>query len=119
MFRDANVAKRMSEANELGMDPNGYSTGDLEEIEKIQEVYSSEESRLIDGMANAMLDLLELGECAPAKASDARDFACMIDDLSAAKTAEEFDETVACYGILGNHPAVQEYVAYKKSRISA
>ena len=119
MFKDAEVARKMSEANELGMDPDSYSTGDLEEIEKIHEVYNSEESRLIDGMASAMLDLLELGECAPAKASDARDFACMIDDLSAAKTAEEFDETVACYGMLGSHPAVQEYVAYKKARMSA
>jgi len=112
------VVKAMTTCNKLGMRPDEFSIVELEEINKITEVYNSEESRLIDNMANAMLDLLALGEKAEAEASDAKDFACMIDDLCMAKTAEDYELTLSVYGNLGQIPAVQEYVAYKKAHIA-
>ena len=111
MYVDGNVAKKMSEANQLGLHPDEYSVGELDEIEKIHEVYNSEESRLIDQMADAMLYLIALG--------DKKDFACLINDLTDAKTEAEFDETLSCYGNLGQNPAVKEYVEYKKAQLSA
>jgi hypothetical protein len=119
MYVDGNVAKKMSEANQLGLHPDEYSVGELEEIEKVHEVYNSEESRLIDQMADAMLYLIALGDKSEASSTEAKDFACLINDLTDAKTEAEYDETLSCYGNLGQNPAVKEYVEYKKAQLSA
>jgi len=98
---------------------NGIAMGDsLEELEVIDEVYSSEESRLIDAMADAYLALLELGDRAPARNMEAREFARMLDDLTEAKSAVEYDDMLGCYGDLGRNHAVREFVAFKQAQLA-
>lgn len=115
---DKNVARKMTEANMLGMSANQFSVGDLEELEAIHEVYNSEEQRLIDAMADSLLALGELGDCSPAKSTDAREFGSMIDLLCEAKTSEEFDIALGCYGDLGRNKAVRDYVNFKKKKLA-
>ena len=119
MMMDKNVARKMTEANALGMSVDQFSVGDLEELEAIHEVYNDEEQRLIDAMADSLIALYELGDCSPARSTDAREFGNMIDELCEAKTSEEYDMTLGCYGDLGRNKAVQAYVAFKKSKLSA
>lgn len=139
-YLDKNVAKEMSLGNELGVGGGirFYTEDDFEDIidEETgeimvdefgdpmvtmvgglpEEVYNSEECRLLDAIATAMLSPVDLGDCIPVTESDADDFAAMLNSLMSAKTEEEFNVVLSCYGSLIQVPGVKEYAEFKKGQ---
>ena len=139
-YLDKNVAEEMSLRNKLGV--NGLRIADESEFEDIvdaetgdakldefgrpmttmtlkglpPEVYNSEECELLDAIATMMLYPVDLGDCILVSTTDAVDFATMIDSLTSAKTEEEFELVLSCYGNLGQLPAVKKYVECKVNR---
>lgn len=97
---------------------NGYSVQELGgETEYPSEVYNTEESRVLDMVADAMLYLAALGDKSEAKSADAKDFASLIDDLVEAKSEVEYDSILSCYGGLGQSEAVQAFVRLRAQQL--
>lgn len=112
-FQDPAVADEMGIRNELGVSGVRVARND-EELEALpEEAYNSEEERLLDELADAWLRGEVLGVCIPASATDAQDFSAMVSDLLAAKTEEEFDLVLSCYGNPMERSSIKKFVEYK------
>lgn len=118
-FLANNVRREMTVANKLGIAPGSFAIGTLEELEMSSESYNCSESELLDGLTTELLNLADLGDCAPAHSNDAANFASMIEDLLSATTEKEYDDTLSRHGSLGEKKSVRRFVAYKKAQLSA
>lgn len=117
-YQDRAVADEMGIRNELGMAGGGVRVArNDEELEALpEETYNSEEERLLDELADAWLRGEVLGVCIPASSTDVKDFSAMVSDLLAAKTEEEFDLVLACYGNPMERSSIRKFVEYKTEK---
>ena len=112
---DKNAAFTMNVANVTGMKPDSFSVVTCDS--PIAEVYNDDESRILDGLSSEYLALAELGDEVPCTFTDAQDFACMFEDLMAAKTVEDFEAIAGCYGSLAQRPGVRQFIEYHVSKL--
>jgi hypothetical protein len=115
-YQDPAVADEMGIKNELGVTGVRVARNDEELEELPAETYNSEEERLLDELADAWLRGEVLGICIPATSTDSEDFSAMISDLLEAKTEEEFDLVLACYGNPMERSSIKKFVEYKTAK---
>ena len=114
---DKNAAYRLDVANATGMRANSFSIVDINDLVQdpfADEVFPNEEARRLHILTTDFLTfaeeskaLADLGDKVPCASSDAKDYKCMLNDLLAAKTIEDFEAIAECYGNLARRPVIK------------